>query len=108
MVIDQSGHDIQQAGQNLTETASIDSPNNGLNLTALLTTPAQTDANGQFYDNFKFCSSVCPNQTATTAATQNITDTYNGAYNLNQTGLLYACGYVKSMGRSRHDPCTGL
>lgn len=97
-VIDQSGHDIQQAGQSLTETANIDPNNNGLNLATLLTSPAQTDANGQFYDNFKFCSPVCPNQTATTAATQNITDTYNGTYQLNQTSLLYACGYVKING----------
>ncbi|MFL6306026.1 MAG: hypothetical protein ACJ72H_21045 [Candidatus Sulfotelmatobacter sp.] len=79
-VIDQSGVDVKQAGQQLAESLTMGS--NGLALT-ISTRNGSTDFSGQFPDQFAFCSGVCTtNPSATTSFTQHIVDTFNGTYPL--------------------------
>lgn len=96
-VIDQNGRDIAQSGQSLAESVTLVS--NDLSIGGFNTSPAVTDPQGQFIDQFSFCSAACPASAATSVANQQITDTYNGTFSLAPTTIEFACGNVKVNGR---------
>lgn len=90
-VTDQTGGDIKVAGQSLTETVTITTPND-LHISGVTTGTAPTDSNGQFQDQLWACSSVCPASTGSTHATQNITDNWNQhTYSLTPNAFVYTC-----------------
>ena len=98
-VYDQNGHPIQVAGQQIVENVTVGPGPNGLNLTPLMSN-GQTDAKGQLFDTFKFCSPACPNSTATTNFTQVVTDTWNNVtYPVGKYVITYSCSSIKINGQ---------
>lgn len=96
IITDQTGADIVLAGQNLSETITIGTPNN-LGITGTVTGTAVTSATGTFQDTFFVCSPACPANSGQTNATQMITDTLPsgaGPYSLSQNALVYKCSSI--------------
>ena len=73
IVTDQTGADIVLAGQNLSETVTVGTPNN-LGITGTQVGTAVTNGNGNFNDTFFVCSSSCPASSGQTNASQTISD----------------------------------
>jgi hypothetical protein len=69
ILVDQQAQDIVVQGITVTEFVSPGFTND-FNITSFDTGSAHTNATGQFQDSISFCSSLCPNSTGQTAATQ--------------------------------------
>jgi hypothetical protein len=99
-VVDQNGAAIQVAGQAMTESYTIGSPN-GLNLSGIATGSASTDSTGSFADDYWVCATACPGSTGTTQATQQPYDVVPGAstkYTLRTNSVVYKCGSISVNG----------
>jgi len=84
--------DIVAAGQILTETVTLGTPNN-LGIGTVGTSMGMTDALGHFQDRLRVCSTACPGSTGKTVATQVIKDVYNGApFTLSPNTFTYTWG----------------
>jgi len=95
-VVDINGSGIQVAGQQMTESYTIQ--NNGLTITQTNTGQGSTNNVGMIADSYSVCSTQCPG-TATTSATQHVTDTWNGTqYTLKTDAIVYACSYISVNG----------
>lgn len=100
-VIDQSGHDIKEAGQTIPESITWNPGANNLNIGSVQTHTGVTDYQGLYEDNFWFCSPLCPGSSATSTATQSNTDilpNQGGTYNLTNSTIELACSYIKING----------
>jgi len=99
-VVDQNGFDIKQAQQSVAESISWISGQNGLQIGQVKTGTGTTDNNGEYEDNFWFCSSLCPGSSNTSSATQSNTDTLpNGSsYTLTNSTIQLACSWIKING----------
>jgi hypothetical protein len=98
-VYDQNGKPIQVAGQQMVEHVTVGPGVNGLNLTPQPNN-GQTDAQGQIFDTFSFCSAACPSSTATTNFTQVVTDTWNNVtYPVGTYLITYSCSSIKVNGQ---------
>jgi len=100
-VIDQNGQDIKVADQSVGESISWNSGQNNLNIGSVTTGTGITGSNGQYEDNFWFCSPLCPGSSATSTATQSNTDTLpnqGGEYNLTNSTIQMACSQIKING----------
>lgn len=87
----QSGAAVAIAGQALTETVTLQSPNDLL-IGSVATGNATTDSSGGFQDTLYVCSSVCPASSGSTVAQQQISDSVNGtSYNLTPNTFTYQC-----------------
>ncbi len=96
VVTDQNAQDIKTAGQSLPETVTVSAPNDfgiaNFNIGA-----APTDANGNFYDTFSFCSAQCPAPGGTSVVNQIIHDNPPNTtvtYDLRQNTISYMCNSI--------------
>ena len=101
IVTDQTGKDIVAAGQILTETVVIGSPNALLPPgTKPVTGTTQTVNVGQYTDSLYACSASCPATTGQTSAMQTIADTYKGIpFTLQSNQFVYKCSGITVNGR---------
>ena len=91
VVTAQNGSTVAISGQALTETVTLQTPND-LHIASVATGHTTTNALGQFQDLLYVCSSVCPASTGSTVAQQQITDNLNGTnYNLTANTFTYKC-----------------
>lgn len=98
-VVDGHGSDVAAAGQALTETVTLGSPND-LGISSIATGYATTNSAGQFSDTLYVCSSACPSSGGHTVASQVITDIYSGTtYTLSTNSFNYTCGGITINGQ---------
>jgi hypothetical protein len=94
--------DIVASGQVLSETVSVNPVANGLGITGVRTGSATTGVDGTFVDSFSVCSAACTTgSTATTAATQAISDAYNGRTYPVNNALIYSCSSILFNGKTQ-------
>jgi hypothetical protein len=90
-VVDQEGLPINQSGISMSDSISIGSPN-GLGIGNTRTGTEGTNSDGQWYDTYSVCSSVCPTGGAQTNATQSWTANSTAIPGTNS--IVYKCSSI--------------
>jgi hypothetical protein len=101
-IADLNGDLILTPNQTLTETFTIGTPNQ-LGLTTIQTGTTKTTAAGIVGDTYSVCSTVCPNSSAATDATQHPSDQLPGSskvYTLNTNSVVYNCNSISVNGKA--------
>lgn len=83
--------DITVAGQMLTETVKVGSPDD-FHITSVGTASGKTGVGGSFTDQLRLCSASCPSSAGQSFANQSISDVFNGTtFTLSPNTFRYTC-----------------